>query len=111
MSLLIPIFVILALISVPFTKWVVNAPGEDLEDMSLISKAILAIAGYLMWAYMLFPVWTAVVWAESIQSSNPPFDSWWALKGAILSISWLIVVGQLLYRSGYRDGIRGRIGS
>jgi len=105
MTILLVIFVVLAIASVPLTKFAVSS-NYDVDDAPWYAKLFLYPLSYALWGYLLFPVWAAIVWAETFQSKAPPFDTNLRLKGLVIGVCWMFVVCQLFYRMGFRAGAK-----
>ncbi len=105
MTILLIIFVALAIASVPLTRFAAYSKA-DLDDAPWYVTILLYPLSFILWAYLLFPVWAAVVWAETFQNKVPPFDTNLKLKGLAIALCWMIVVCQLFYRLGFRAGAK-----
>lgn len=103
MTILLIIFIVLAIASVPLTRFAVGS-DYDLDNAPWYLKAIFYPLSFALWGYLLFPLWAASEWAESFQSKSPPFDLNLKLNGIILALCWMVVVCQLFYRLGFRAG-------
>ena len=64
MTILLIIFVALAIASVPPTRFVAYSKA-DLDDAPSYVTILLYSFSFILWADVLFPVWAAVVWAIS----------------------------------------------
>jgi hypothetical protein len=71
MTILLIIFMVLAIASVPLTRFAVRST-HDLDTAPWYVKAILYPLSFALWAYLLFPLWAASEWAASFQSKSPP---------------------------------------
>jgi hypothetical protein len=103
MTILLIIFIVLAIASVPLTRFAVGS-DYNLDNAAWYLKVILYPLSFALWGYLLFPLWAASEWAEFFQSKSPPFDLNLKLKGIVIASCWMIVVCQLFYRLGFRAG-------
>ncbi len=122
MTILLGIFLLLAVASVyanavwssladkrnqPLLKWFFFwADDESPWWKRLLSAIIALVSGLGVQGFLLFPIITVAIWAESWQSEKPPFDMHLREKGAALAACWMLIVGQLMYRIGYEAGRR-----
>lgn len=103
MTIILIIFIVVAIASVPLTRFSIGS-DYDLDTAPWCVKAILYPLSFALWGYLLFPLWAAAEWSESFQSKSPTFDLNLKLKGILIAFCWMVVICQLFYRLGLRAG-------